>query len=107
MNTDFRPFDENGNMIYGGRACTAKRGVVSAGRAEAAEIGREILAAGGNAVDAAVAVGFALGVCEPNASGIGGGGFLLLHLGKTAEDVFLNFREKAPAAASPDMYLSP
>ena len=104
MTTDFRPFDTNGNMIYGGRACTAEKGVVSAGRAEAAEIGRKILAAGGNAVDAAVAVGFALGVCEPNASGIGGGGFLLLHLGKTGEDVFLNFREKAPAAASPDMY---
>ena len=104
MTTDFRPFDTNGNMIHSGRACIAARGAVSSGRAEASQIGKEILAAGGNAVDAAVATAFALGVCEPNASGIGGGGFLLLHLGKTGEDVFLNFREKAPAAASPDMY---
>ncbi len=91
-------------MIRSGRACTAKSGVVCAGRAEASEAGREILAAGGNAVDAAVATAFALGVCEPNASGLGGGGFLLLHLPQTGEDVFLNFREKAPSAAGPDMY---
>lgn len=102
--TDFRPFDEAGNMIRTGRSCTGKQGIVSAGRAEASEIGREILARGGNAVDAAVAVAFALGVCEPNASGIGGGGFMLLRDGKTGENVFLDFREKAPAAASPDMY---
>ena len=104
MSTDFRPFDPQGNMIYGGRACTGAKGVVSSGRAEASEIGREILAAGGNAVDAAVAVAFALGVCEPNACGIGGGGFLLIRDAKTGENVFLNFREKAPAAARADMY---
>ena len=102
--TDFRPFDEQGNMIRTGRTCTGSRGVVSAGRAEAAEIGRDILASGGNAVDAAVAVAFALGVCEPNASGIGGGGFMLLREGKTGKSVFLDFRENAPAAATPDMY---
>lgn len=102
--TDFRSFDEQGNMIRTGRTCTCSRGVVSAGRAEAAEIGRDILARGGNAVDAAVAVAFALGVCEPNASGIGGGGFILLRDGKTGENVFLDFRENAPAAATPDMY---
>jgi gamma-glutamyltranspeptidase/glutathione hydrolase len=102
--TDFRPFDEQGNMIRTGRTCTCSQGVVSAGRAEAAEIGRDILARGGNAIDAAVAVAFALGVCEPNASGIGGGGFILLHDGKSGEDVFLDFRENAPEAATPDMY---
>lgn len=95
--TDFRPFDEQGNMIRTGRTCTCSQGVVSAGRAEAAEIGRDILARGGNAVDAAVAVAFALGVCEPNASGIGGGGFILLREGKTGDSVFLDFRENAPA----------
>ena len=102
--TDFRPFDEQGNMIRTGRTCTCSQGVVSAGRAEASEIGRDILARGGNAIDAAVAVAFALGVCEPNASGIGGGGFILLHDGKSGEDVFVDFRENAPQAATPDIY---
>lgn len=102
--TTFRPFDEQGNMIRTGRTGTGKQGVVSAGRAEAAEIGREILAQGGNAIDAAVAVAFAMGVCEPNASGIGGGGFMLIRDGKTGNNVFLDFRENAPVAASPAMY---
>ena len=102
--TTFRPFDENGNMIRSGRACTGKQGVVSSGRAEASQIGRDILAQGGNAIDAAVAVAFALGVCEPNASGIGGGGFMLLRDGKTGKTVFLDFREYAPAAATPEMF---
>lgn len=102
--TTFRPFDEQGNMIRTGRAGTGRQGVVSAGRAEAAHIGREILAQGGNAIDAAVAVAFAMGVCEPNASGIGGGGFMLIRDGKTGNCVFLDFRENAPAAASPAMY---
>ena len=101
--TAFRSFDEQGNMIRTGRGCTGKQGVVSAGRAEAAEIGRNILAGGGNAIDAAVAVAFAMGVCEPNASGVGGGGFMLLRDGKTGKCVFLDFRENAPANATPDM----
>ena len=102
--TAFRPFDEQGNMIRTGRTGSGTQGVVSAGRAEAAEIGREILAQGGNAIDAAVAVAFALGVCEPNASGIGGGGFMMIRDGKTGKNVFLDFRENAPANAAPDMY---
>ena len=102
--TTFRPFDEQGNMIRSGRACTGKTGVVSAGRAEASEIGRNILEQGGNAIDAAVAVAFAMGVCEPNANGIGGGGFMLIRDGKTGKSVFLDFREYAPAAATPAMY---
>lgn len=102
--TTFRPFDEQGNMIRTGRACTGTTGVVSAGRAEASEIGRDILARGGNAIDAAVAVAFAMGVCEPNANGIGGGGFMLIRDGKTGKSVFLDFRENAPAAATPSMY---
>ena len=101
---DFKPFDEQGNMIRSGRTCTGKKGVVSAGRAEAADIGRSILQQGGNAIDAAVATAFALGVCEPGASGIGGGGFMLIRDGKTGECVFIDFREKAPTAATPDMF---
>lgn len=104
MTGNFRSFDENGQMIRTGRSGEGRRGVVSAGRAEAAAIGRDILRQGGNAIDAAVAVAFALGVCEPNASGIGGGGFMLLRDGKTGRCVFLDFREKAPAAARPEMY---
>ena len=105
MKTAFLPFDDAGRMIRGGRSCVANNGMVSAGRAEAAAIGCSILEQGGNAVDAAVAVAFALGVCEPNASGVGGGGFMLLRDGDTGKCVFLDFRETAPAAAAPDMYL--
>lgn len=70
----------------------------------ASEVGVEILQAGGNAVDAAVATGFALAVVHSPAGNIGGGGFMLVHMadGKTH---FLDYREKAPAAATRDMYL--
>ncbi|MEA5039197.1 MAG: gamma-glutamyltransferase [Clostridiaceae bacterium] len=100
----FRSFDEQGNMIRTGRGAESACGMVSAGRQEAGCAGREILAAGGNAVDAAVAVAFALGVCEPNASGLGGGGFLLFRDAKNGENRFLDFREPAPRRASPEMY---
>ncbi len=90
-------------MIRDPRSCEGSRGMVSSGRAEASEIGRDILVAGGNAVDAAVAAAFALGVCEPNASGIGGGGFMLIRDAK-GKCSFIDFREKAPMAARPDMY---
>lgn len=104
MEQQLRSFDGQGNMIRTGRDCVGETGMVSAGRAEAAAIGRDILAQGGNAIDAAVATAFALGVCEPNASGLGGGGFMLLRDGKTGKSVFLDFRETAPQAAAPDMY---
>jgi gamma-glutamyltranspeptidase / glutathione hydrolase len=70
----------------------------------AADVGVEIMHAGGNAVDAAVATGFALAVVLPGAGNIGGGGFMLVRMadGKTH---FLDYREKAPAAATRDMYL--
>ncbi len=67
--------------------------------------GREILEAGGNAFDAAVAVAAALAVVEPYSSGIGGGGFFLLHRADKHTDSFIDARETAPAAAHRDMYL--
>lgn len=70
----------------------------------ATQAGQDVLAAGGNAFDAAVAVSAALAVVESSSSGVGGGGFYLLHLAD-GRDVFIDARETAPAAASRDMYL--
>ncbi|OOF79238.1 gamma-glutamyltransferase [Rodentibacter caecimuris] len=83
----------------------AKNGMVASEQAIATQVGVEILKQGGNAVDAAVAVGFALAVVLPNAGNIGGGGFMVLHNEKTGEDFALDFRETAPLKASRDMYL--
>ena len=71
----------------------------------ATEAGMEILARGGNAFDAAVAVSAALAVVEPKGSGLGGGGFYLLHRASDGRQVFLDAREVAPSAATRDMYL--
>jgi gamma-glutamyltranspeptidase/glutathione hydrolase len=79
--------------------------MVVTSQAEASRVGQEILLAGGNAIDAAVAVGYALAVVEPCCGNIGGGGFMVIHLAK-GEEIFLNFREKAPIASRSDMYLN-
>jgi len=71
----------------------------------ATEAGLEIAAAGGNAFDAAVAVSAALAVVEPTGSGLGGGGFWLLHRAADGRDIMVDGRERAPLAATPDMYL--
>ena len=70
----------------------------------ASQAGVQIMKAGGNAVDAAVATGFALAVVYPQAGNIGGGGFMLIRMADGATH-FLDYREKAPAAATRDMYL--
>jgi gamma-glutamyltranspeptidase/glutathione hydrolase len=87
-----------------GRGATGANGVVAAAKPEASQVGIEIFKMGGNAVDAAVATGFALGVLEPNASGIGGGGFMIIKMADMKEAVVIDFRPTAPAAAKPDMY---
>ena len=82
----------------------AKRGMVASEQALASEVGVDILKAGGNAIDAAVAVGFALAVVLPNAGNIGGGGFMMVHDARSGEYVALDFRETAPAAATKTVF---
>jgi len=83
----------------------ARHGMVASSEPLASELGVEILRAGGNAVDAAVAVGFALAVTHPVAGNIGGGGFMLIRLAK-GDAVVVDYREAAPAAASRNMYIN-
>ncbi|TKW64291.1 MAG: gamma-glutamyltransferase [Paracoccus denitrificans] len=85
----------------------AENGMVSAQEQVAAEIGRDILAQGGNAIDAGVAVAFALAVTLPRAGNIGGGGFMLVHDAETGETHAIDYREMAPAGATRDMFLGP
>jgi gamma-glutamyltranspeptidase/glutathione hydrolase len=85
----------------------AKTGMVASQEATATKIGVEILKKGGNAVDAAAAVGFALAVTLPRAGNLGGGGFMLIHMADSGETLALDYRETAPAGASRDMYLGP
>jgi gamma-glutamyltranspeptidase/glutathione hydrolase len=82
----------------------ARQGVVAVSHPLAAEAGARMLEAGGNAIDAAAAIQFALNVVEPQFSGIGGGGFMMIHLAKTGETFVVDSRERAPAAATPDMF---
>ena len=78
---------------------------VASATPQATQVGLAILSAGGNAFDAAVAVSAALAVTEPTGSGLGGGGFWLLHRESDGLDVFVDGREKAPYAAGPNMFL--
>jgi gamma-glutamyltranspeptidase / glutathione hydrolase len=82
-------------------------GVVVAQEARAARIGVGVLERGGNAVDAAVATGFAMAVTYPRAGNLGGGGYMLIHLAHRHRDVAIDYRETAPAAATRDMFLDP
>ena len=83
----------------------ARHAMVVTSQHLATEVGLNILKEGGNAVDAAVAVGYALAVVHPCCGNIGGGGFMMIHLA-SGKNVFLDFREKAPLKATPTMYLN-
>jgi gamma-glutamyltranspeptidase/glutathione hydrolase len=80
-------------------------GMVASQNELASEAGAQLLADGGNAVDAAVAVGFALAVALPRAGNLGGGGFMLVHDAESGESIAIDYREKAPRNATRDMYL--
>jgi gamma-glutamyltranspeptidase / glutathione hydrolase len=82
-----------------------KDGMVATAHPLASEIGAEVLRKGGNAIDASVAIQFALNVVEPMMSGIGGGGFMMVYDGETKETTIVNSRERAPEGATPDMFL--
>ncbi|WP_242620430.1 gamma-glutamyltransferase [Shewanella maritima] len=96
--------------IYSSKATAqpiyAKHGMVSSQEALATQIGVDILKQGGNAVDAAVAVGYALAVTLPRAGNLGGGGFMLVHLAKENKTVAIDYREVAPNKAHRDMFLN-
>ncbi|MGB2359752.1 MAG: gamma-glutamyltransferase [Porticoccaceae bacterium] len=83
----------------------SEKGMVVSQEIIASRVGAEILSAGGNAVDAAVATGFALAVTLPRAGNLGGGGFMLVHLAESGKTIAIDYREMAPAAAYRDMFL--
>jgi gamma-glutamyltranspeptidase / glutathione hydrolase len=83
--------------------CIAENGMVASAHPLASQAGLDILHQGGNAIDAALAIGLTLNVVEPNASGIGGGGFMLVKM-SDRNPVMLDFREKAPAAVNLDTF---
>ena len=91
-------------LLQSAEPVRASRGMVVAEHWRAAEVGRDVLAAGGNAVDAAIATGFALAVTHPSAGNIGGGGFMVIRF-PNGTTTALDFREKAPLAAHPEMWL--
>ena len=86
-------------------AVVAEHGMVVAQEKIAARIGADVLKRGGNAVDAAVATGFAMAVTYPRAGNIGGGGFMIIHLKERGEDAAIDYRETAPAATTPGIFL--
>jgi gamma-glutamyltranspeptidase / glutathione hydrolase len=86
-------------------AIAAEHGLVVAQERISAQIGADILKRGGNAVDAAVATGFAMAVTYPRAGNIGGGGFMVIHLADQAKDVAIDYRETAPKATTPTIFL--
>jgi gamma-glutamyltranspeptidase/glutathione hydrolase len=88
-------------------AVPAEHGMVVAQEKISAQVGADILRRGGNAVDAAVATGFAMAVTYPRAGNIGGGGFMVIHSAERHEDIAIDYRETAPAATTAQIFLGP
>ncbi|MEJ8852460.1 gamma-glutamyltransferase [Variovorax rhizosphaerae] len=99
-----RPPHAKGNPpSWAGKAF--RQGVVAVANPYGAEAGAQILEQGGNAIDAAVAIAYALNVVEPQSAGIGGGGFMMIHLAKIGQTFVIETREKAPGAATANMFV--
>lgn len=103
---EFERSPNGAHAAWPAESVRAKNGMVVSDEKLASDAGVETMKAGGNAVDAAVAVAFALAVVEPEAGNIGGGGFMLVRL-SSGSTAFVDYREVAPAKASRDMYLKP
>jgi gamma-glutamyltranspeptidase / glutathione hydrolase len=88
-------------------AIAAEHGMVVAQEKISARVGADVLRRGGNAVDAAVATGFAMAVTYPRAGNIGGGGFIVIHSAERREDIAIDYRETAPAATTEKIFLGP
>lgn len=101
----YSPPIANGRGLFTIGVPGVRGGVVTTSEPIAAQVGGEILRKGGNAVDAAAAVAFALNVIEPQSSGIGGGGFMIFYDSKKRKTTVVDSRERAPENASPDMFL--
>ena len=98
---------EQSSGIAAAQVATGRHGMVASQDSQATRIGLNVLERGGNAVDAAVAIGFALAVTVPKAGNIGGGGFMLVHIADSNENAAIDYRETAPAATSADVFLGP
>ncbi|MCR5370896.1 MAG: gamma-glutamyltransferase [Clostridium sp.] len=102
---EVQSWDESKKEVRRDMLTTADNGMVASLNYVASKVGADILEAGGNAVDAAVATGFALGVCEPMMSGIGGGGAMTIYNAETKETVFISFREMSPKNMDADLWI--
>ena len=100
----WRPFNEKGETIRTDRDATGENGMVASSNVYATMAGLEILEQGGNAVDAAIAVCYALGVAEPFTSGLGGGGFMIVHTAD-GENQFIDYREVASSGQTAESWL--
>ena len=90
--------------LYARQPVRARHGMVVSREKHATDVGEAVLESGGNAIDAAVAVGLALAVTHPSAGNIGGGGFMLVRFAD-GRSTFIDFRERGPKSASRDMYI--
>jgi gamma-glutamyltranspeptidase / glutathione hydrolase len=102
-----QPLVQQSSGIPAAQVAVGHHGMVASQDSRATRIGLDVLERGGNAIDAAVAIGFTLAVTVPKAGNIGGGGFMLVHMADRNETTAIDYRETAPAATSADIFLGP